>query len=69
MPLMDGFELTSKIKMMEKIWKVRSCPIIAVTACISNEVRVKASEVGMINILLKPVTKDLLHKAIRKSYF
>lgn len=42
MPGMDGFELARNIKIVESVWKVKNCPIIAVTACRSDDVREKA---------------------------
>ena len=35
---MDGFELCKLIKQVDKMNKTTSCPVIAVTACVSVEI-------------------------------
>ena len=39
---MDGFILCELIKKLDKIHKTRPCPVIAITACISNDIDIKA---------------------------
>jgi len=42
MPGVDGFELASLIQRLDYAYKSRLCPIIAVTAYVSNEIVLKA---------------------------
>ena len=69
MPNMDGFELCKLIKQVDMINKTKSCPVIAVTACVSLETQQKAKEVGMGAVITKPADRELLLAAIRKVFF
>ena len=58
MPNMDGFELCKYIQKTDQIYQVRNCPVLAITACVSNEIDIKAKEVGMKDVLHKPANKE-----------
>ncbi len=59
MPLMDGYEATQKIRVLENKSKAH-VPIVALTAHTQNSERLKSREVGMNDFVTKPYTvKDL----------
>lgn len=64
MPIMDGFEATQKIRELtqnkEKPW------IIAVTAKVFWEDKLKAKECGINDFLSKPLTIEVLYEALKK---
>lgn len=60
MPEMDGYQTTTQIRMFN-----RTIPIIAVTALVSDQAKIKLIECGMNDYVLKPVDQDeLLMKII-----
>lgn len=59
MPLMDGFTATEQMRAQG----VR-CPIVAITANGDHEARIKSINVGMNDVLTKPVTKDALREKL-----
>lgn len=50
MPVMDGFESTSKIR------KFSQCPIIILTAYASEDIRIQSEKVGANKFMTKPIT-------------
>ncbi|EKO3929119.1 response regulator [Vibrio metschnikovii] len=53
MPYMDGYKLTKKIRAWDKIY--RDIPIIAMTADVLNDQRQRCLDVGMNDLLSKPI--------------
>ena len=63
MPDMNGYELTEKIIEIHETSKLSEVPIIALTAHQDDATEKKVKELGMIDILHKPINKiDLLKK-------
>ena len=61
MPVMDGYEATRRIRLLEKA-ELSSIPIIAMTANAFDEDRKAASEYGMNGFLSKPIElKELIY--------
>ncbi len=56
MPVMDGFSSTRKIRSFEKTNGLPPIPIVALTAGISNDDKLRCKEAGMDNYLTKPFT-------------
>jgi signal transduction histidine kinase/CheY-like chemotaxis protein len=65
MPVMDGFEATQKIRQMDN--KVRTVPIIAVTANARDSDKERCLKAGMDGFLSKPVNFQTVKKSI-ESY-
>lgn len=61
MPIMDGFEATKALR--KQGVKV---PIFALTAGVSTEERVECANIGMNEVLTKPVTLQSLKEALQK---
>ena len=61
MPIMDGFEATKILRD-----KGYDTPIFALTAGVSTEERVECIEIGMNEVLTKPVTLKSLKQALGK---
>ncbi len=59
MPILDGYEATEIIRANTNLFK-RSTPIIAMTACVGEEERIKAFGCGMNNIIHKPFEAEIL---------
>lgn len=59
MPEMDGFEATEEIRKIDL-----NIPIVAVTADISNQTKLRCDEVGMSDYLTKPIDIDLLRNTL-----
>ncbi len=59
MPVMDGFTAAQGIRQQGV-----HCPILAITANSDYEARVRSLDVGMNDVLAKPVTKDALREKI-----
>ncbi len=66
MPEMDGFEATAKIQASDKYQK-RTTPIIAVTASVFEQDKVKAISNGMDDFITKPVILKSLEDVIAKQ--
>ncbi len=66
MPLMDGYEATREIRMIEKDYGGH-IPIIAITANAMLGDKEKCLKLGMDGYVSKPVDKDKLHAAIVKQ--
>ncbi len=60
MPLMDGYEATEKIRMLEKENNQSPTPIVAVTANAVPEDREKCLNIGMDDYITKPFKKENL---------
>ncbi|ANF96444.1 hypothetical protein AR543_10810 [Paenibacillus bovis] len=66
MPVMDGFQATRKIRELEATEMRVAVPIIALTANTSQEDRQRCLDVGMDDILTKPVNLDSLTRIMHK---
>ena len=65
MPVMDGYEATKEIRRIElESHTTAHVPIIALTANVSEEDRLRSIDVGMDNHLKKPHTYDQLLQVI-----
>jgi PAS domain S-box-containing protein len=62
MPKMDGIEATRKIRALNI-----DIPIIAQTASVSDELHLEALEAGCNDIIVKPIEKNILLRAINDS--
>lgn len=66
LPEMDGYEITTEIRKMEKVKGTENpVPIIAITANTLDNDREKCFEVGMNEYLSKPFTAEQLIDKIR----
>ncbi|MBF0543979.1 MAG: response regulator [Candidatus Riflebacteria bacterium] len=71
LPGIDGFEAAAKMKEQEKE-SGRSTPIVALTACVTPEIREKCLSVGMHDYLSKPLDFEKLDSIVnelRKNVF
>jgi len=67
MPTMDGFQATRRIRSFEEKNKVfPKIPILALTANVLDDFRVKCIEAGMDDFLTKPIKRDLVFQAIQQ---
>jgi len=67
MPKMDGFTATRLIRSFEKNNKsIQKIPILALTANVLDDFKLKCDEAGMDEFLTKPIKRDLVFKAILK---
>ena len=64
MPIMDGFEATSRIREIETSRQLTPTPIIALTAHVTIEDRERTANVGMNDFLSKPFTLEGLQTPI-----
>jgi CheY-like chemotaxis protein len=60
MPVMDGYEATTAIRLKDK-----KTPIIALTANAFSDIKLKVMEVGMNDYITKPFDPDDLYKKIK----
>lgn len=67
MPQMDGIETTQAIRAAEAASERRS-EIIAVTANVSKETRLKCRRVGMNGYLEKPITATIIKEQLLRSW-
>ncbi|TNF63613.1 MAG: response regulator, partial [Deltaproteobacteria bacterium] len=63
MPLMDGFQATDRIRRSPKSPEL---PIIALTASVTEEDRIRCLEAGMNDMIDKPVRSSMLAKALER---
>ena len=63
MPILDGYEVTKKIRQMGEAGKA-GIPIIAITANAFAEDRQKAIEVGMDEHIAKPINIKVLFEVL-----
>jgi len=68
MPVMDGFESSSKIRAMEGKY-FKDVPILAFTASEVKEVKAKAFRHGMNDIINKPIVTEELREKISKYFY
>lgn len=66
MPYMDGFEVAKAIRNDANAAN-RAIPIIALTADALHETREKCFELGMDDVVLKPISLEILHAAIKRA--
>lgn len=66
MPVMNGYEATKQIRLIEKDLKVNRAPVIALTAGIISESREKAFESGMNDFLSKPLLLQGIESVTQK---
>jgi CheY-like chemotaxis protein len=64
MPGKDGFDAIGEIRAHEG--PTKDVPIFVITADDAHEIRVRARAVGANDVLIKPVTKEELFRAIGK---
>jgi CheY-like chemotaxis protein len=64
MPNKDGLDATREIRLLEELQKLRHCPIVAVTANVSEQDRRKCFDAGMDAFLAKPLRKERLLETI-----
>src|SRR5438093_2251108 len=63
MPMMSGFETAERLKADQR---TRTIPIIAVTALGGPEWEEKACQAGCQGFLVKPVSREVPHRAVRR---
>jgi len=67
MPKMDGFQATRLIRSFEnENESIQKIPILALTANVLDDFKLKCDEAGMDEFLTKPIKRDLVFKAILK---
>ncbi len=66
MPVMDGFETCKIMRKMIQEGKLEPLYIIAVTAGLSDEQLSRCEEVGFDEILMKPISNDVLKNILHK---
>jgi CheY-like chemotaxis protein len=66
MPVMDGFEATEKIRQMERQQKLAAVPIVALTAHTLDEHRQHGLDVGMDDLLGKPLNSAQLYATLER---
>ena len=66
MPKMDGFQATQLIRAFEKKNKIfPKIPILALTANVLDDFKIKCVEAGMDDFLTKPIKRDVVFQAIQ----
>ena len=66
MPIMDGYQATTKIREREKKLGLKQLPIICLSGNVSDEHKKSMAECGMNDFISKPFeTADLLEKVKR----
>lgn len=66
MPIMDGYEATSKIRQIEEDQFYEPTPIVCVTANDPGQHRERALAVGVDDFITKPFKSDDIYRAIKK---
>ena len=66
MPVMDGIELTEKLRSMDRI-DSRIIPVIAITSNAYDEDRQTAIDAGMNDYIAKPVDREQLYKVLWRA--
>jgi len=66
MPIMDGFEATHQIRLLEGAMPARSIPTVAMTAHALKGDRERCIEAGMNDHLAKPVSRKALDDVLRR---
>ena len=66
MPVMDGFQATNLIRAFEEKNKnISKIPILALTANVLDDFKIKCTEAGMDDFLTKPIKRDVVFQAIQ----
>lgn len=65
MPLMDGFDAATQIRTHQNK-KLRKIPIIAITARTTEEDMDLCKEIGINDVIIKPIDKDILFQKVEK---
>lgn len=65
MPMMDGYELTTRVRALELTRERKACSIIGFTANAQPDERQRCLAVGMDDCLFKPVSIDMLDEALK----
>jgi CheY-like chemotaxis protein len=66
MPKMNGFQATSLIRSFEEKNKsISKIPILALTANVLDDFKLKCVEAGMDDFLTKPIKRDVVFQAIQ----
>lgn len=68
MPIMDGYQLAENIIKFCRENRIAQVPVIAVTSFESNEVKMKAKQVGIKEVHFKPVVADKLSPTLHKVW-
>ena len=68
MPEMDGLEATQAIRESEGDDAIDKAEIVAVTANVSNETRLRCRRVGMNGYLEKPITAEAIKNQLLRSW-
>ncbi len=66
MPIMDGFETTEAIRKLDN--KNSTVPIIAVTANVMQEDRIKCTRAGMNDFIEKPIKQERFKEVLNKYF-
>ena len=66
MPVMDGFEATEKIRSHELDKDLAQIPILALTANVLDDFKLRCKEAGMNDFLTKPIKREVVFAAIQK---
>lgn len=67
MPVMDGFTATQEIRKFEQKQALSSpIPILALTANVLDDFKIKCKACGMNDFITKPIKRDLVFKAIQR---
>lgn len=66
MPVMDGFESTTKLKEMMRNGEIPEVPIIACTAFVEDDKVTKCFECGMSDKVTKPVNQNKIREILKK---
>ncbi|TMW62673.1 hypothetical protein Poli38472_005291 [Pythium oligandrum] len=66
MPILNGYAATTMIRQFENEKNLDRIPVLGLTAYAMNEDRLKCLEAGMDEIMVKPISKIHLRKAIRQ---
>ena len=64
MPRRDGFEATTEIRRIESECRRRPTPIVALTAHLGEDIRLRCLDVGMQAVLPKPFDRAQIVEAI-----
>ncbi len=65
MPVVDGYEATKRIRILEKEGNLTKTPIIALTANATEEDRQKCLEIGMDDFISKPIKREFIEEKIK----
>ncbi len=65
MPELDGLAATQKIRSFEEKNNIPITPVLAVTAHIEDEMRLKCKAVGMNDHIGKPISMDVISTALQ----